>query len=201
MAGFGPAVQQQARGTTTMGTAGGESNEPADLRDDVAEEQPNVSEDEQAAYDQFVGNALMLIYDEKSMPSVVKMLEGNGNPKEGLAGAAVSIVQRLHESATNAGREIPGDVMLHGGLQIVEELAELQADAGIAKLAAGEVEGAYYRALDMYREHLQKTGAIDQQALEQDMVTMANADKAGRLDEVVPGASEAAARYQQQGGQ
>ena len=50
-----------------------------------AEEQPNVSPEEQQGYDEFVNNAFSVIYDKKSLPQILEGLKGDGNPVEGLA--------------------------------------------------------------------------------------------------------------------
>jgi hypothetical protein len=192
-------------------SAGAKDNEASEATpdDEAAEGEPNVSPEEQKQYDQFVNNAYSLIYSSDNggkaivRPQILNSLKGNGDPKEGLATTVALVVKRTADSARESGMDISGDVMLHGGQEILEDLADLQREAGIADLSAEEIEGAMYRALDLYRETAQADGSLDTAALAQDFKQMVDADKAGRLDEVVPGASKAAERLKsvQQGGE
>lgn len=165
--------------------------------DGAAEQEgANVSPEEQQQYDQFVGNYLRLVYENDQMrPALLKSLEGDGNPVEGLANTAAMVVKRLVDSARTKGGEISQDVIFHAGAQeIIPDLAELQADAKIADLGDEEIEAAMYRALDIYREAEMGEGNLDTQALSQDMAEMVEADKQGKLGEMVPGAEKAAQR-------
>ena len=54
-----------------------------------AEEQPNVTEDEQAEYDLLVDNAYNILYED--MPTLLKGISGGGDPVTGLANTVGSI--------------------------------------------------------------------------------------------------------------
>lgn len=163
------------------------------------EEESNVSPEEQEVYDQVVGNALKLISDPKTRSGILDTLKGDGNPREGLAMAAATVAKRVMDSASQNGVKVPGDVMLPAGQEIVEALAEVQANAGIADLSEDEIEGAFLRGLDLFREMATADGSLDAEPFKQDFAAMVEADKAGSLDQVVPGASEAAQRLPQGG--
>lgn len=165
---------------------------------DSGEEQANVSPEEQEAYDTFMANYMRLAYSKEVGPKILDMLKGAGEPKEGLAQAAAFVVKHLADDARQNGVEISPDIMMSGGLEIVEDLAEMQADAGFADLSEDEIEGAFYRALDIYREAATADGTLNTEALQQDFAGIVEADKAGQLDQVVPGATEAAQRMQAQ---
>jgi hypothetical protein len=154
-----------------------------------------VSPEEQKLYERVVANAYNLIYDKKSMPEILKSLNGD-IPGEALAMTAATVVKRVADSARENGNPIPGDVLLHAGQEILEELADLQTEAGIADLPPQEVEAAFYKALDLYREMAQADGTLDEGALEQDFKTMVEANAAGELDQVLPGADAAADRFE-----
>ncbi len=79
------------------------------------EEQPNVTPEEQQAYDAFVNNALTVISDEKSLPSIVQSLKGDGNPVDGLANTAVAVVVWVQDSAEQAGQALAPDVVFQAG--------------------------------------------------------------------------------------
>jgi len=157
----------------------------------MGEGDANVSPEEQKQYDQFVGNALTMISSPKTRSGILQSLAGDGNPKEGLATTAALIVKEVSESAKKSGMEISGDVMLHGGVEIVEALAETQASAGIADLDPEEIEGAMYQAADLYRGMAAATGSLNQQAAMQDIETLKAAQEQGQLGTLLPGIDQA----------
>ena len=150
------------------------------------EEAPNVSPEEQEAYNQFVANGHLMIYDNKTFQRMLATLKGD-DPAEALAMASATLVKQLSDSARKQGREIPGDVLLHGGQELFEELADLQADSGIANIEGEQLEGAWYRALDLFRGMAEQDGSLDMRAVNQDMQTLVEADQQGMLDQILPG--------------
>ena len=190
MARHGLLTQQQAAGPATTPAAAATAPEQS------REEQPNVSPDEQRIYDQFVNNAFSVIYDEKSLPSIIESLKGDGNPVEGLANTAVGVVVRVQDSAEQAGQALPPEVVFNAGAEILEDLAGLAEKAGVHEFTPEELEGATFQAMDRYRE---LKGGADGTALagaKEDFNKIVAIDQAGRLDEVVPGLSE---RFGRQG--
>jgi len=155
----------------------------------------NVSPEEQGQYDQFVKNAYALIYDPKMLPegkpgsehAIVKRIAAGGNPVEGLANATVMIVARLSESAKENGTQISPDVLFHGGMEIMEDLANLAMVTGVHTFSEKELEQASYVAMDMYRSI--KGNEIDPNVIGQDLEMLKQASDAGKLDELAPGLS------------
>lgn len=154
-------------------------------------EQSNVTPEEQAQYTKFVDNALKLISDPKVLPGIVETLKGSEDPKMNLATAAVMVVSRVQESAEQAGQKISGDVLYHGGMEIIESLATLADAAKIHTFDQKELEGATYQALDMYREKATKEGKLDPGVLKQEFGQLVEADKQGKLGEILPGVDKA----------
>jgi hypothetical protein len=161
------------------------------------EEESNVSPEDQRAYDTFVTNGMKLMYSEKAMPTLVQAIQGGGNPVEGLANAALTVVTQLEQSAKQKGKEISPDVKYHGSEELLAQMAELAEAAGVHEFSEEELEQAFFLALDMYRVAKQEAGELDEGALKQDMQMLQQADQQGQLDQVVPGASQYA---QQRGG-
>jgi hypothetical protein len=159
----------------------------------TAEEQPNVSEEEQAAYESFVNNALLLIYDKKSKDSVQQGLAGGDNPVAGLANTAAMVVARVEESAEEGGQELPDGVVLHAGMEILSDLANLAGEAGIHDFTDEEIEAATYQAMDRYREI--RGDKIDGEKYAAEFEQLKQADASGELDQQFP---ELAQRYGQQ---
>ena len=157
---------------------------------DNGEEQPNVSPEEQKIYDAFVDNALAVIYDEKSLPQIIESLKGDGNPVDGLANTAVTVVVRVQDSAEQAGQELPPDVVFHAGSEILQDLAQLAEKAGIHQFSPEEIEGAAFQAMDLYREAKGRDGGAARPQIVEDFNQIVALDQAGKLDELAPGLTE-----------
>ena len=178
-------TQQQTAAPGAPGAAPSSAAAPQQ----AGEGQPNVSPEEQAIYDTFVDNAFSAIYDEKALPQVLKSLEGDGDPIDGLANTAVTTIIRVQDSAENAGQQLTSDVVFHAGAEILEDLADLAEKAGIHTYTTDELEGATFKAMDIYRETKGVDGGTQPQIVE-DFKQIVELDKAGRMDEVAPGLTE-----------
>ncbi len=154
------------------------------------EEQPNVSPEEQKVYDQFVDNALSAVYDDKSLPQIIESLKGDGDPLDGLANTAVAVVVRVQDSAEKAGQALSPDVVFQAGIEILEDLAELAGKAGVHEFTAQEIEGATFRAMDIYREMKGRDGGADRPEIVESFNRVVALDQAGKLDEMAPGLTE-----------
>ena len=172
---------------------------------DVEGEAANVTPEEQAQYDEFVNNALEIIYPAQTQgqpsPQIINSLSGQmseqerellaqadpplGNsPIDNLAGTGAAVVVMVEGSAAQAGARIDDDVLFHAGADILAELAEVAEAAKIHPYSEEEMESALYRALDIYR---MSSPRVDPEMLAQEFGQIAEADKAGQLDQVLPG--------------
>lgn len=160
---------------------------PAEQVPDQPAGDQQASPEEQAAYEQFVAHGLLLVYSNPKMfGQVVKMLEGGGEPQEGLARATALVVARVLSAAEKAQQQIPGDVVFHAGKEIFEDLAELSGRAGIKDYGEDQdaLEGAFFKAADQLRTMLQESGKIDQQAAASDMERLQQMDQSGELQKM-----------------
>lgn len=155
--------------------------------DTGADDTPNVSPEEQAMYDKFVDNGLSLIFDEKAAPQLLNRIKSAPNPVEGLAATTVMVVSRLRDSAENSGQQIEPAVLLHGGAELMENIAMLAKASGVHEYSESEMEQATYAAMDQYGDQAVKSGKVDKQAVAQDFQEMMAADKAGQIDQLLPG--------------
>ena len=155
----------------------------------------NVTAEEQDMYDATVGQAYNLIYDDKAMPAVLERLAA-GDPVESLATTTVMVMARVEDSAMKEDIKIPGDVMLHAGMEVLGDLAGLAADANIHTFDKSEKEAALYQALDQYRQMREGQGRLDRETLRQEWNQLMQAEQEGRLEEVLPGAGKLAQRAQ-----
>lgn len=175
------------------GGGGGMMRQPeagGDQQQGMEEEETSVSPEEQAEYDEFVTNGMKLIYSENTMDQVLQTIESDGDPVQGLGNAVATVIMRLEDSAEKGGREISGDVKLNAATELLEQMADLAKEAGIHDFSEQELEAALYRGLDTYREARQEQGRLPKEELTEDFAELIEADREGRVDEVVPGLEE-----------
>lgn len=154
------------------------------------EDHPNVTPEEQQQYNTFVQNGMQIIYttDGKVNDEVLKRLSTGKKPIDTLAQTAVWLVMMLEQNAKQNNVDISDDVMMHGGKELLEQLADIDHFAGIHDFKEAELQGAWYSALDMYRQANSDPGdRINPQQASGAFEALNEADKEGRADEVVPG--------------
>jgi hypothetical protein len=159
---------------------------------DETDAQPNVTPEEQQQYDGFVMNGLQTIYsggaDGKPgvRPDILEQL-GQGDDFIGnLANASVKLVVMLQSSAKKAGHPIDDAVLMHGGQALLEELATVADAAKIHTFTDKETEGAWYKALDLWRSTGQQSGDLNADQLKGEFNDIQTADKQGRMGDVLP---------------
>lgn len=153
--------------------------------------QSNVTPEEQRAYEAFVDNGLKLISDEKASTSLLQRIEADDDKVGALADATLAVLGRLEASAGQKGHQIGPDILLHGGVEILESIAEIARVARVYDYSEDEMEAATYRAIDSYRQAKQQSGEFDQRAAQEDMAIFQEAEKNGALESQFPGLKEA----------
>ena len=175
------------------GIGNGSGTGPIGFNDDQLmpeEETPNVSPEEQQQYDAFVKNAAQLLYtdDGKAEPQVLGRLSTGDKPIDTMAQTLVWIVMMVEQDAKRQGQPVDDDVILHAATEIMSMLVELSEAAGLHKWKEAEIQGAWYQALDMYREaNSDQGGRFDNEEAASAFEALDAADKEGRADEVMPG--------------
>ncbi len=187
MARHGLLTQQPAE--RSAATAGQSPTAAAPPTGQTGDEQPNVSPEEQQVYDIFVDNVFSALYDEKALPQTIEALKGDGNPVDGLANTAVTAFIRVQDSAEEAGAPLSPDVLFHGGVEVVENLADFAEQAGIHTFKQEEIEAALFQAMDIYRSAKGGDGPPNPEIV-QDFEQIVALDKAGKIDEIAPGLTE-----------
>jgi len=146
--------------------------------------------EEQALLEKFVKKAWELTYADNTFPQVVEMLSGGGeggDPVKGLAMATDMIVAKVAMAAEEAGEQIAPDVLYHAGADVLEDLAEISRVGKIKDYSQDPdgLESAWFQALDLYRDRLQKSGKLDQQSANADMQKLMRADQDGTLERIM----------------
>ena len=175
--------------------------QPGNLKPAEVDDEGSVSPEEQAQYNEFVTNGMSLLHNEKALSGLLKAMKGDGNPVEGLANTVASIVMRVEDSAQKKGIEISGDVIMHGGTELLEQAAELAEKAGVHKFSDDEIESALYLAMDIYRTTRQQQGKLPTEQFGQDMQELQAAEKDGSLEKMIPGIGKYAEQHPSEAGQ
>lgn len=171
-----PTEQQQQGGRPVPYNVTAQAQEPGSVE---------ASPEEQAIYEKFVAKASLAMYDEKTMPSILQMMNEGDDPKEGVARAAATIVLRVARAAEEAGEPVPGEIKMNAAIEVVEALCEMAQVAGIKDFTEEEMEGIYYLAVDHYRVELQNSGQLDKEAADADFNAMLEADQQGQLKDMM----------------
>lgn len=166
---------------------------------DDSSEGEQATPEEQQQYDEFVNNCYNAIYTEdnppKVQPSILQGLANKSDPITGLADTSAAVVHGVVANAAKNGVKIDPSIILHGGMQVIADLVKVAKLAKIYNYTPKEQEAATYRAVDMYRQ-MQGNDPQAQQAAQQDLSTMQQANASGNLDSVLPGATEAAQHFE-----
>ncbi|MGH6783998.1 MAG: hypothetical protein ACREBP_05175, partial [Sphingomicrobium sp.] len=104
-----------------------------------------------------------------------------------LAQSAVALVSKLDDDSRGAGSPVTDDVLLHGATAVIEELAEVADAAQIYDYTEDDMAGAFYQAVELYRPKLIADGRTTEETLKAQFAELDEADKAGRLGDVLPG--------------
>lgn len=172
-------------------------------QEEVEDEAPNVDPEEQQQYDMFVKNGMEILYKEDGTvePQVLQRLSTGSKPIDTLAQTTVWLVMLLEQDAQRNNQPIEDDVLMHGGRELMEQLIEIAEAADLHEFKEAEIQGAWYQALDMYREaNSDEGGRFNPEEAAAAFEALNEADKEGRAGEVLPGfeqnAEQALARAQ-----
>lgn len=152
-------------------------NEPESDNEEGSGEQPNVSPEEQAAYDSVVTHAMNMIYGDRTFPQIMKMIQSAGDPAEGVAQAAVMILSRIYESSRKQGQPLSDDVLMAAGEEVIGLLFELVEETGLGESDDDAVFKATARALQLWAESY--PDKMDQEGMRQSMAALPKEELSG----------------------
>jgi|ETNvirnome_2_300_1030623.scaffolds.fasta_scaffold15236_2 hypothetical protein len=161
---------------------------PPTVAPPAPEQQPNVTPEEQAEYDQVVNNAYKMLYED--VPLLLENIGGHGDPVTGIATVVANAMSRITDSAVKDGRKFSDGVILNAGVEVLEDLADLAAESGIHDFTPDELESATYLAAETYRSLQQESGNIDPNQAVTDMAALQQAEADGNLEQMLPGVAE-----------
>ena len=168
----------------------------------MAEGQP-ASPEEQALYEDFIGRAESFLVPESGQVSreILANLRGDfdpqaaqifaqaepplaPSPQDAVSATAVLLTLTIEAGAMQQGVDYPDDVVQHAGIEVIEMLVAVSEAAGIHEFSEEELEGIYYRALDLYRI---TSPRIDQDMLKAGFQQLMQANEQGNLGKILPG--------------
>lgn len=144
---------------------------------------PNVSQEEQGQYEDFVNRCYEMIYTDDNLEAIAATIEAGEYPAGDLAQAVAQVVSRVIAVAKEAGVEYGGDVKLHGGVEVMEAIADSLTQQGVYQFTPDDLERAMYIAMDAFRELNKNTGLINEDAAKEDMALLEQMDKSGSLEQ------------------
>ena len=151
---------------------------------------PNVTPEEQKQYDEFVQNAMRIIYTEdgKVQEEVMARMGTGDKPIDTMAQTLTWLVMLVEQDATRNGVALSDDVLMHASGELLGQLVEVSEAAGLHEFKEAELQGAWYQALDMYREaNSDEGGRINTDDASAAFAALNEADMEGRADEIIPG--------------
>lgn len=158
-------------------------------------EEANVTEQEQAQFDEFVDKVRSAVFDKKSIQSVLQSLTATDDPVNNLANTAAMAVMTTEDSANQSGINIPPEILMYGGAEVIADLAETAEAAGTHTYTEDEVIGAIIGAMEIYRDMRTAEGRFDPASVQGDMQLIQQADAAGKMGEVIPQFDKIAAKF------
>lgn len=173
-----------------LGDTGGDQPPPDDGAGQAQGQK--ASPEQQTQYNQFVNNGYHLIYaGGKTSPGILKSL-ASGPPVRALAMTATTVVMTLVDSAHSSNHDLDPAVILHGGKEIFQDLADLSSKAKIHTYNDADLGNAWVMAMDLTRVKMVAAGLVDPAAFQRDIQELNQAEKDGDLDKWAPGMGEAA---------
>lgn len=178
-------------------------NQEAEQTEGGNREEPNVTPEEQAAFDEFVTTGLELIYEGGQVkPGILKLLDDDPSDLIKILGRDVpelgerfSPVIALAATATIVVMEVvkrlkehpDGSIIMHAGKELLEELGDLADDVNGKDFTQDELNQAYLHAVDLYQAIGTADGTVDKELASQEFADILNAQEQGQLDKVLPG--------------
>lgn len=153
--------------------------------DDMGTEVTEASPEEQALYNRFVAMAVLGLSDEKNLSKTIKVMQAAGEPTKGVADVASAMILRVSEMARNQGNELPGDVLMHGGKEIIEYTIELAEAAGLGEFSPEMMEQAFFQTLDLVTQSMKASGDLNEEAIAADLPQMKQMEENGQLDSIL----------------
>lgn len=131
----------------------------------VQDDRKPASPEMQRQYNQFVAMGMLMLYDEKFMKTAEKIFQKGVNITESMARIASGIAMQIVSAAKNKGQEIPPEILLNGGWELMNEVRSFANMVTEQEVSDDDMETAFYLAADMLRAAMQGAGMVDQEVM------------------------------------
>ena len=145
------------------------------------------SDEEQELYNKFVGLAIMHIFDDAARDQIVEQMRGAEDISQTVGAVAANIGFTVIEKAREKGDQVSGDVLMHGGSEIIDTLAAVAGAATGKELSASEIENAYYHGADSLRQMMEAGGHFSPEHAEQTLGEIEQMRGSGELEQLLGG--------------
>lgn len=125
------------------------------------------TEEEQDAYNRFVGMALMALSEKGFMEQAAKAIGDNPSKEDAMAKIGTTIVGRIYQASREQGAPVQPSVLLHGGAEIMQQIGEFATAAG-HEVTPEQVETAFFLAADEMNDILAQQGALGEELAPED---------------------------------
>lgn len=158
--------------------------------DAMGQQAQRASPEEQRIYTRFVGLAGTLLYDDRFSERAIEMIRAEPTTMEGVAKVASLIAFQVYSEGKRQGQEIPADVVVHAGMEIITLVIEFALASGFEPMTDQEIELAHYGAADQFRDRMEAAGHIDPQQMQADRQQLQAMYDDGRLMQTLAAAQQ-----------
>lgn len=124
---------------------------------------------------------------EQALAAEGQPMQRENEPGEEMPGQPEEDPAGYRGENEDEGDYSPEAVLMEGGKLAVEELVEVAEAANIHDFSQEEIDGAFYRALDLFRVAQEKVNPRVVQSLQRGFEQLRMADQQGQLGKVLPG--------------
>lgn len=143
------------------------------------------SDEEQELYETFTAMGLIGIYGKDSRDQLSEIFKRSDDLVNSVAEVSSAVALRVFSMAKDSGVDIPGEIVLHGGKEIVEAAVEMAEAATGEQFTPQMMEEAYLAAADQFAMSAEQAGYYGQDVREKDFVAISKMKSDGRIDKIL----------------
>lgn len=152
-----PPVQDEVPTPGTTSPVQGEAPQPPGGMD------PQI----QDKFDMYLANGIKIVHNKKISDGFIKQIMGAEDPIIAIANATLNIVDRLEQSASGRGVDLPMEYLAQVANILMGEIMESAETAGLKPLNDEQKYQAFSLAVSTYLDKAYKSGKISKEQLAQ----------------------------------
>lgn len=147
---------------------------------------------DQDLYKKFVANLMNTVTG--AMQSIGKQIADGQDKVGALAQATVQVVIRVEDSLEQHGGTLNLSMTFQAGAEAMTDIVDVAQKMGAYTFQQKEIDAAFLRAVNLYRQIRQQQGRLDQSMFQQKLAQLKQMDQQGALDQAYPGLTQFAQR-------